>query len=78
MYDNWMIYALPAAWLMKLTYTSGAFTHHGVAMPHVPVLLSDDLQIAEMPQRWLFYVALERGRTRSPATWRSYAEALYD
>ncbi|HEY3063490.1 MAG TPA: hypothetical protein VGL99_31345 [Chloroflexota bacterium] len=44
----------------------------------MPVLLNDDMTIAEGPQRWLFYVALDRGRTRSPATWRSYGEAVYD
>src|SRR5439155_6945767 len=27
---------------------------------------------------WLFYIALGHGRTRSPATWRSYADALFD
>jgi site-specific recombinase XerD len=63
---------------MKLTYTNGAFAHHGVPMPGVPVLLNDDMTLAEAPQRWLFYIALDRGRTRSRATWRSYAEALYD
>jgi hypothetical protein len=63
---------------MKLVYTNATFTHHGVAMPNVPVLLNDDLSIVEGPQRWLFYIALDRGRTRSFATWRSYAEALYD
>jgi site-specific recombinase XerD len=47
-------------------------------MPDVPVILNDDMAIVEVPQRWLFYVALDRGRTRSRATWRSYAEALYD
>ena len=63
---------------MRLTHTSAAFTHHGVPMPGVPVILSDRMVIAEGPQRWLLYIALDRGRTRSPATWRSYAEALYD
>jgi site-specific recombinase XerD len=63
---------------MKLLSTSEAFTHHGVRMPGVPVLIDDEMHIAEGPQRWLFYIALDRGRTRSPATWRSYAEALYD
>lgn len=63
---------------MQLTYTTEAFTQHSVPMPGVPVILNDDLMMAEGPQRWLFYIALERGRTRSPATWRSYAEALFD
>jgi integrase/recombinase XerD len=63
---------------MRLTYTNAAFTHHSVPMPDVPVLLNDDMAIVEGPQRWLFYIALDRGRTRSRETWRSYAEALYD
>ena len=63
---------------MRLTYTNAAFTHHGVPMPGVPVLLNDEMAIVEGPQRWLFYIALDRGRTRSRETWRSYAEALYD
>jgi integrase/recombinase XerD len=63
---------------MRLTYTNAAFTHHSVPMPGVPVLLNDDMVFVEGPQRWLFYIALDRGRTRSRETWRSYAEALYD
>src|SRR5437764_10731726 len=63
---------------MRLIYTNAAFSQHGVPMPGVPVILSDDMRIVEGPQRWLFYIALDRGRTRSRATWRSYGEALYD
>jgi hypothetical protein len=53
---------------MRLLFTSAAFTHHGVAMPGVPVLVDDEMRIAEGPERWLFYIALDRGRTRSRAT----------
>jgi len=63
---------------MRLAFSNAAFTHEGVKMPEVPVILNDDMSIVETPQRWLFNIALDRGRTRSPATWRSYAEALYD
>src|SRR5437879_13666505 len=63
---------------MRLAYTSTAFAQHGVPIARAPVLLDDDMHIVEGPQRWLFNIALDRGRTRSPATWRSYAEALYD
>jgi integrase len=63
---------------MRLAFTNSAFTHHGVSLAAVPVLLSDEMVILEDPQRWLFYIALDRGRTRSLATWRSYGEALYD
>src|SRR5437879_4649001 len=63
---------------MRLAYTSTAFAQHGVPIARAPVLLDDDMHLVEGPQRWLFYIALDRGRTRSPATWRSYGEALYD
>ena len=53
---------------MHLTYTTAAFRHHGVVISGVPVLVHDDMTIVEAPQRWLFYIALDRGRTRSPAT----------
>ena len=61
-----------------LAYTDAAFTHRSVPMPRVPVVLTDNMTIVDGPQRWLFYIALDCGRTRSPATWRSYGEALYD
>jgi hypothetical protein len=63
---------------VRLLYTTDAFSQHGVPMVGVPVILNNVMHIAEGPQRWLFYIALDRGRTRSPATWRSYAEALFD
>jgi hypothetical protein len=63
---------------MKLAYTNTAFAQHGVPMAGVPVILTDEMVIPGGPQAWLFYIALDRGRTRSPATWRSYAEALFD
>jgi len=50
----------------------------GVPMPGVPMLVDDHERFVEAPQRWLLDVAILNGRTRSPATWRSYAEALYD
>src|SRR4051812_31793260 len=64
--------------IMRLSYTTDAFSHHGVPMVGVRVVLDDEMHIVEVPQCWLFYIALDRGRTRRPATWRSYAEALHD
>jgi len=64
--------------MVNLAFTNAAFRHHGVPLIGVPVLLNEDMRLVEGPQRWLFYIALDRGRTRSPATWRSYGEALYD
>jgi site-specific recombinase XerD len=50
----------------------------GVSMSGVPMLLDEQERFIEVPQRWLLELAILNGRTRSPATWRSYAEALYD
>jgi site-specific recombinase XerD len=63
---------------MRLAYTDASFRQHGVPMAGVPIVLNDEMAMVEGPQRWLFYIALDRGRTRSRATWRSYAEALFD
>ena len=34
---------------MRLTYTTVAFAYHGVPMPGVPVLLSDEREIRRQP-----------------------------
>ena len=60
--------------MVNLAFTDGAFRHHGGPLTGVPVLLNEDMRLVEGPQRWLFYIALDRGRTRSPATWRSYLD----
>lgn len=36
------------------------------------------MELLELPTRWMFYLALERGRTRSPKSWKAYAEQLLD
>ncbi len=64
--------------LDELAYTDKHFAPMGVSMPGVPMLLDDQERFVEVPQRWLLELAILNGRTRSPATWRSYAEALYD
>lgn len=63
---------------MRLVYTDTSFAPYGTAMARVPVLLNEDHAIVEVPQGWLFEIALHRGRTSSPETWASYAAALYD
>src|SRR6266567_1028988 len=63
---------------MRLAYTDKHFAPMGVSMPGVPMLLDDQERFIEVPQRWLLELAILNGRTRSAATWRSYAEALYD
>lgn len=42
------------------------------------MLLDARMRLVEPACAWLMHVALVRGRTRSPQTWRTYGEALYD
>lgn len=42
------------------------------------MLLDAEMRLIEPACAWLLYVALVRGRTRSPETWRTYGEALFD
>lgn len=42
------------------------------------MLLDGSMRLVEPACAWLMHIALVRGRTRSPQTWRAYGEALYD
>lgn len=55
------------------------FAPEGVAAAGVPLFFNPrTMELLELPTKWMFYVALQRARTRSPNTWRSYAESLAD
>jgi len=62
----------------ELMFTTNAFRPMGRSMPSVPMLLDGSMRLVEPACAWLMHVALVRGRTRSPQTWRAYGEALYD
>lgn len=64
--------------MAELVFSSDAFRPSGRAMPGVPMLLDGAMRLIEPACAWLLHVALVRGRTRSPQTWRAYGEALYD
>jgi len=61
-----------------LLFTTSAFRPDGTSVENVPILLDGCMRLIEPPCAWLLHVALVRGRTRSPQTWRTYGEALYD
>lgn len=63
---------------MRLFRTDATFTKNGVPLPGIPFLASAKAQLVEPANRYLFYVAAVRGRTRSPATWQTYADHLYE
>jgi len=64
--------------MAELVFTTDAFRPLGRPVPGVPMLLDGGMRLVEPACAWLMHVALVRGRTRSPQTWRTYGEALYD
>jgi len=68
----------PGARVAELMFTTDAFRPLGRSVPDVPMLLDGSMGLVEPACAWLMYIALVRGRTRSPQTWRAYGEALYD
>jgi integrase/recombinase XerD len=55
------------------------FTPFGTAISGVPLFYETPAMVLiEAPTRWMFYLALERGRSASPKTWETYAEDLLD
>jgi len=62
----------------ELLFTTSSFCPLGLATPDVPILLDAQMRLIEPACSWFLHLALVQGRTRSPATWRTYAEALYD
>ena len=63
---------------MRLFYTTRDFVYKGRQCPGIPFLCSEDMELVKPASDYLMWVALENARTRSPATWKSYAEAVYD
>lgn len=64
--------------MAQLLFSTSAFRPDGTSVEDVPILLDAKLRLIEPACAWLMHVALVRGRTRSPQTWRTYGEALYD
>jgi len=64
--------------MAELLFTTDVFRPLERTVPGVPLLLDSSMRLIEPACSWLMHVALVRGRTRSPQTWRAYGEALYD
>lgn len=64
--------------MAELLFTTDGFYPLGRSVSGVPMLLDGSMRLVEPACAWLMHVALVRGRTRSPQTWRAYGEALYD
>ena len=64
--------------MAELVFSTSSFCPFGLANPGVPILLDAQMRLIEPACAWFLHLALVQGRTRVPATWRTYAEALYD
>lgn len=63
---------------MRLFFTDASFTKDGMSLPGIPFLASETAELIDQANRYLFYIAAVRGRTRAPTTWRTYADHLYE
>lgn len=63
---------------MRLLFTDNSFVLLTQPYIGIPFLLDGQMELVEPANDYLMYLALERGKTRSPKTWRNHGEALYD
>jgi site-specific recombinase XerD len=63
---------------MELFYTGEDFRLQGVPHGGIPFLLDNTMKEVVAVNDYLYHIAVVRGRTASPATWKAYAESLYD
>lgn len=63
---------------MKLFYTGPDFVWKGLSRTCIPFLCNREMELVQAPNRYLLYVATVKGRTRSPKTWATYGNHLYE
>ncbi len=64
--------------MAELLFSTSAFSPQDHPIIGVPMLVDAQMHLIEPACGWLLHIALIRGRTRSPQTWRTYGEALHD
>lgn len=57
--------------MAEIFYTDSKFKAE-----NVPFLVNNNMELLVIPNRWLNYISLIRGRTRSPKTWKAYGNQL--
>lgn len=63
---------------MRVFYTDESFNLGNQSYPGLPFLIADTGFPVLPVNNFLIYIATVRGKTRSPRTWRNYADHLYD
>ena len=63
---------------MQRFYTDSSFVMQGVSRPDIPFLCDAQMQLVSVPSSYLRFIGAVKGRTRSPRTWRTYGNHLYE
>lgn len=63
---------------MKLFFTDSDFQSQGVSRPDIPFLCDAEMELVQAPNEFLRHIAIVKGRTRAPNTWRTYGNDLYE
>ena len=63
---------------MEVFYTGDEFVIEGKPHRGIPFLLDQAMKEVHPVNDYLFHIGVIRGRTASPATWKTYANDLYD
>jgi site-specific recombinase XerD len=63
---------------VKLFLTDKNFIFWGVACPGIPFLCDKEMELVAAPNSYLRFVATVKGRTRSPNTWATYGNHIYE
>lgn len=63
---------------MRLFLTNEEFKWKGMPRPDIPFLCTSTMEFSRVPNQYLLYISIIKGRTRSPRTWHTYASHLYE
>lgn len=63
---------------MEVFFTGDEFVIEGKPHRGIPFLLDQEMREVVAVNDYLFHIGVIRGRTASPATWKTYANDLYD
>lgn len=63
---------------MKLFFTDRTFEFTGMPRPGIPFLCDQEMELVGAANRYLRYIAVVRGRSRSPRTWETNGRDLYE
>jgi hypothetical protein len=64
--------------VVELSFTDPEFTMSGVSLPGIPFFVDRNMRLVNIPNRFLYEIAVIHGRTRSPKTWKTYGNHLYE